>query len=992
MSDQPSPLAQPSPPTPLPHEEGSQNDPQNDNADVGTTYRSSATSTDDSPVGTRRAASAAQTDDLSAETSATSADDGVRTQHAASLQTTLDDDATFGDLTLAQLTDRIVRAPLATLERFAAYVGTQKPPKVVEGDTTDAARRVPRSADDIVGTRRAASDGVVERTISVTDSVIDERDVARTHFSPSLQESPDDDSAAAVAAPQDQRAILITFFVRLVGLALAWIGTGIMAFGSIRTEQTALAQGIPFALVGSIIWGVTEFWRERKEKVLGSQVSVLSSETALRTSHPAPSFFNDDSNLSTQNSALGTRIGMGVFALLFGAGAFLLSSGNQFRLPGVLMWAACIVLSVWMLAPQGWSPLYPLRRWWAKWRGDAQNRNTDVGTIYRSSTSSTDDGGVGTGRAPSAVQQDKPISIRTRLSRVSWSTWALIAIVALGAVFRLTDIHGVPPEMTSDHVEKLLDSQRVYEGSSYNIFFQNNGGRESLQMYVMALFVRVTGLPMAFDTLKLLTALEGIITIPIMFWLGRELVGRHDRRLGIVVGLALAGLVAASYWHVALSRLALRIVYTPMITGLLFIYLSRALRDNRRLDFINAGLALGVALYMYQVARILPVVVVAGVALALVVFVRGWAARRAMIVNLLALVVVAFAVFIPLFRFSLDYPDDFWRRSSGRLFGDELTQVVNDDGTITERTPTIGERLTAFQANIPQLTINLRNALLMYTWKGDVAWINGAPNRPAFDALSGALLVVGLGGWLGWMLRKRDAALWLVLPALLILILPSALAIAYPIENPSATRMSGTLPFAYLFAAFGLGVLVYDLWRAGGLKAGASLAMLAFVGVIGFSYSANSETYFTEYRQSYTGSSKPYTDVGRTLRLFVGQGGAYGNAFMVGYPYWWDHRAIGIEAGRLDYPNGILTREGIPLFMRESANRVDEYRFDPNLPILFIYSPDDIETELLLQQWFPSGRAELVQTYQLEDSYRVFRVPPLGMAAFEDFVAREVQE
>jgi hypothetical protein len=944
---------QPSPPAPLPHGEGSQsaandqnaldNTPtsETDSANVGTTYRSSAPSTDN-------------------------------------------DDATFGNLTLAQLTDRLVRAPLATLGALAAYVAVEKSPKVAEIDTTDTARRVPTTSS--VDVRRAVSSPQADSAASPT-----QYDDAATTL------APDDDSAAAVATPQDQRAILITFFVRLVGLALAWIGTGIMAFGSIRTEQTALAQGIPFALVGAAIWGITEFWRGRKAEILGSQFSVLRSETAPRTPHAAP-----DSVLTTQYSVLGTRIGMGVFALLFGAGAFLLSSGNQFRLPGVLMWAACIVLTVWMLAPQGWSPLYPLRRWWARWRGKNEISGDGRGTPRPYNPIIDDDGRaearpydetndvVGTGRAPSAVTNPNPI--RARLSHVSWSTWALIAIIALGAVFRLTDIHGVPPEMTSDHVEKLLDSQRVYEGSSYNIFFQNNGGRESLQMYVMALFVRVTGLPMAFDTLKLLTALEGIVTIPIMFWLGRELVGRHDRRLGILVGLALAGLVAASYWHVALSRLALRIVYTPMITGLLFIYLSRALRDNRRLDFINAGLALGVALYMYQVARILPVVVVLGVGLALVAFVRGWAARRAMIVNLLALVMVAFVVFIPLFRFSLDYPDDFWRRSSGRLFGDELTQVVNDDGTITERTPTIGERLTAFQDNIPQLAVNVRNALLMYTWKGDVAWINGAPNRPAFDALSAALLVVGLGGWLGWILRKRDTALWLVLPALLILILPSALAIAYPIENPSATRMSGTLPFAYLFAAFGLGVLLYDLWRAGGVRAGASLAMLAFVGVIIFSYSANSETYFTEYRQSYTGSSKPYTDVGRTLRLFVGQGGAFGNAFMVGYPYWWDHRAIGIEAGRLDYPNGILTREGIPLFLRESALRVDDYRFDPNLPILFIYSPDDIETELLLQQWFPAGRAELVQTYQLEDSYRVFRVPPLGVAVFEDFVAREVRE
>jgi hypothetical protein len=571
-----------------------------------------------------------------------------------------------------------------------------------------------------------------------------------------------------------------------------------------------------------------------------------------------------------------------------------------------------------------------------------------------------------------------------RFTSPLWITVVLIIIILVGAAFRLTDIDGTPPEMTSDHVEKLLDSQRVFEGG-YNIYFQNNGGREPLQMYVMAAFVGLTGQPMDYDTLKLVTALEGILTIPIFFWLGRELVERYNPRLGVLVGLALAALVAVSYWHVSLSRLALRIVYTPGIIALIFIYLTRALRENRRIDFINAGLALGVGLYMYQVIRIMPVVIVVGVGIAVVPLSRTWDERRRYLLNLAMLIVVSFAVFMPLFRFSVDYPDDFWRRTSGRLFGDDLTQTINEDGTITERVPTLDERFAAFGENLPILTTNIRNALLMYTWKGDVAWISAAPNRPALDPLAGALLVVGTGAWIGWTIRKRDAALWLVLPAWFILIFPSALSIAYPIENPSATRMSGTLPFAYLMAAFGLAYLLTSFMKIAPRRIGVGVSALAFVAVIGISFGANWQTYFGDFRNTYLISSKPYSSAGALLRQFATNEGSYGNAFMVAYPYWWDHRAIGIDGGRINWPNGIVSRDDIARFLRDARARTDAYTLDADRPLLFMYSPDDVDTELRLELWFPEGFSETVTTSHPNDTYRIYTVPPLGddgLAAF----------
>src|SRR5262249_5927919 len=140
------------------------------------------------------------------------------------------------------------------------------------------------------------------------------------------------------------------------------------------------------------------------------------------------------------------------------------------------------------------------------------------------------------------------------------------------------------------------------------------------------------------------------------------------------------------------------------------------------------------------------------------------------IFNLVALVVVSLAVFVPMLTFSLQFPDDFWRRTSGRLLGDDLVQTTDEHGNLVERVATLDERLAAFQKNWPILTDNVRNALLMYNWQGDIAWINAAPNHAEMDVFTGALLIIGLAAWLARMIRRRDVFDWLLPIMLLIMV------------------------------------------------------------------------------------------------------------------------------------------------------------------------------------------------------------------------------
>jgi hypothetical protein len=224
------------------------------------------------------------------------------------------------------------------------------------------------------------------------------------------------------------------------------------------------------------------------------------------------------------------------------------------------------------------------------------------------------------------------------------------------------------------------------------------------------------------------------------------------------------------------------------------------------------------------------------------------------------------------------------------------------------------------------------------------------------------------------------------------MLLPSALAIAYPIENPSHTRTSGALPGAYLVAALPLALMAGGLWRAigGGRRSrvGAGIAALAAMALIASSFTVNWNTFFDRYRTWYMTGSLPYSAGGDVLRAFAGNEGSYGNAFMIAYPYWWDHRALGIEGGRIDWPNTILSVDGIPEMLRQGRERADDYQLDVSRDLLFFYSTEDAAAQAWLQTYFPNGFWQVMQTYYPDETFNLFRVPALGEDGFNAFLER----
>ncbi|MBP7691298.1 MAG: glycosyltransferase family 39 protein [Anaerolineales bacterium] len=526
--------------------------------------------------------------------------------------------------------------------------------------------------------------------------------------------------------------------------------------------------------------------------------------------------------------------------------------------------------------------------------------------------------------------------------RFSWVGVAVLAALAAGAYFRFNQIDVLPPEMTSDHVEKLLDVADLRLGGETKIFFERNTGREPLQFYWTAWIGDLFGLGISHLALKLGTALIGFFTLPYIFLLGREL---EDDLLGL---LALA-LAAVSFWHTAISRVGLRFPLYPVFVAPVLLYLFRGLRRGTRNDFILAGLFLGAGLYGYSPIRVLPGVVAALVGLWLLQpSARGRRLETA--AHTLLLLVTALVVFLPLLRYAADRPDLFWERT--------LSRLSENESAIT------GAPLLIFLQNN-------WNALLQFNWRGDVVWVNTLSGRPVLDLFTGAVLVLGAAYALARLIFKRDWKAGALLLAVPLLMLPSTLSLAFPDENPSVVRTGGAIPVVYVLAAYPLWLLVRRARWAGlgqpALGAGAVTLALVLAGA----FTLNRAMYFEQYPAQYIGGAQNASEIGQVVHDFANSFGSYDTAWVRPFPYWVDTRAVGMYAGQV-YRDYAIQAPDMPATTADPRAKL----FILHLRDAQGVRPDGEPATLpVLRQLYPDGRLSLYHSARPDRDFLVFFVP-----------------
>jgi len=596
-------------------------------------------------------------------------------------------------------------------------------------------------------------------------------------------------------------------------------------------------------------------------------IVVASNRVAIpaQLDQPAPLVARRTSPISRRHAA--SILGL---ALL----SFLLSTDNTFTQENVLPW----LLSIAVFLHVFWEP----QKSWGEWRASLREHLATAQAFWS--------GGM----------------------KVSPRALLLVSILLLSGFSYFHDLDDVPAEMTSDHAEKILDVNDVLTGAR-PIFFERNTGREPLQFYLTAAFVELGNHRLDYMALKLVTSMIGVLVVLGTFFLARELFDDD-------VAYLAAALVAIGSWPLAISRIGLRYPLTPVFVAPMLLFLFRALKYQRRNDFLMAGLFLGIGLYGYSTFRMaLPL---AAILLALR-FVAGTRMERSQstryLTNSLLLFAFALTVFIPLLRYSVDQPKTFWYRTLTRISGTERPLGANPAQTLAS---------------------NVVNTALMFNWRGDEGWPAAIPGEPVLDHISGGLFLLGMAYASYRLMRYRERTYLFVLICLAVMLLPSTLSLAFPNENPSTVRSSGAIPFVFIIAALPLAWLGRALRESLGHVAGVACIALILAVTTG----ANYMRYFHDYDLSYRQSSWNTTEVAEAIRAFVNSVGDYDHAWLLSYPHWVDTRNVAINAGRIGWDPLLSNAELARDWAEDGANK------------MFVLNPSDRGNLAKLQEFFPDGK------------------------------------
>ena len=594
-------------------------------------------------------------------------------------------------------------------------------------------------------------------------------------------------------------------------------------------------------------------------------------------------------------------------AIALGALTYLASGGNRFTALNVTSWTLSLVLGIA-----------------ACWEGDPSR------PALRARAAA--------GWARLRAAPPKGVSLR-----LSWTRAGLILVLLLGVALLFWRIDQVPAEMTSDHAEKLLDVRDVLDGQ-HRIFFPRNTGREAMQFYLIAAMTPLAGI--SYLTMKLGTAGVAALTLPFTFLLARVLFGSR-------LALLATAVLSTTRWLWEVARVGLRFPFPPAFGAAIFFLLMKAIRDRRRNDFLFLGLAVGLAQHSYTALRFAPLAVLAclGIALAVDVWRREPLGQlHRLVVDGLLVGVIALLAAMPLVRYAVDEPQIFLLRGATRIATDTL------DGP---------------PPNLPGVFLgNVRNAVLMFNWKGDAVWVNAIPGEPFLDPVSGALFVLGVIYAVYRLVRYRELPYLYLFVLMFVGLLPSLLSLAYPGENPSTVRMGMAIQVTVLFVAVPLMLLVRALVAAFGGVAGVVVGGVALAVLMVPAARLNIDQYFRIYARQHTQSSQHSREVARAVNGFLALGGRREDVYILPWANWFDTRLVAIQAGDIRWDPMLSNADLAP-----RADGVPR-------PRLYVVHPDDRQALALLLRWYPTAtlHAHVLPDGDGQPFYVTVFVPPGAVA------------
>jgi 4-amino-4-deoxy-L-arabinose transferase-like glycosyltransferase len=361
----------------------------------------------------------------------------------------------------------------------------------------------------------------------------------------------------------------------------------------------------------------------------------------------------------------------------------------------------------------------------------------------------------------------------------------LALVLGVAAFLRFYLLNRFPPGLYFDEAANGMDALNTWRGGHWPAFYDSQGGKEALWMWLLAAVFGIAGVGTL--QIRLLAACLGLLTVAAVWWAALELFSADGEEAAPQLALLSAAALATLFVHVHFSRDGYRLLTQLLVGSLAVGALWRGLRGKHGAWFLVAGGLLGLSMYTYAAARFYVVLWVVFLPVTwLLARSRSDNPLRGRYAWLAGMALAAGLVFLPM----------------GLHLVSALHLIAGRAGEVSVFNPT-------WNQGHPWLALfdsTWRN-LAGLVWQGtqDRHW--NIPGRPVLDVLTIPLFLLGIG--LALRRWRRPAYLFLLL-WLVILYLPAIFSYD---RVPTFHRSQGATPAVVMLVALGA-------WSAWGWAAG----------------------------------------------------------------------------------------------------------------------------------------------------------------------------
>lgn len=374
-------------------------------------------------------------------------------------------------------------------------------------------------------------------------------------------------------------------------------------------------------------------------------------------------------------------------------------------------------------------------------------------------------------------------------------------IIIFAIIFRGWHLKQIPPGFWLDEAVNANEGIRLFQNREIQLFSEEYH-KESLYFYFIGISTKLLGENQPWAA-RMPSVVFGILGVLGVFLLAKEL-------FDFDVGIFAAFLMAVSFWHTTFSRIAFRAIMVPVVCCFAFYFLIIAIKREKLIYYIFAGIISGIGFYTYFSYEIVPFIIVFSFPFFILAKRQNSTNMFTTYKGLLLYLLVTVLVALPMGLFILENPTIFTLRPSD---------------------------LSIFNLETPwqRLVLNLWKTLLMFTYKGDINPRHNLPGRPQITLPEGlflgiGLIILALNLYLG--VRKKDW--WKVATSILIISLWNGMLLPAIISFegiPHALRTLGSVVPTYIMAALGLKFILLSLKEH--LKFFPSRDLLIKIGLIG---------------------------------------------------------------------------------------------------------------------------------------------------------------